>query len=119
MKKWRQDNLERERARSRKLHSLSKSSEMVIVAQSKGDDVPRCRADLTPNLLVVTCAGKLQIDHMNGGGNEEGPGIRRKNVLNGTRDLSDLRVLCERHNFEYALQREDTTGGSDPKDWEE
>jgi len=45
--------------------------------------------------------------------------IRRKNVLNGTRDLSDLRVLCERHNFEYALQREDTTGGSDPKDWEE
>jgi len=98
-------------------YELDKSIEMIIIAQIWGDEVPRCRADLTPEILVVPCLGLLQIDHMYGGGGKEGGRTRR--VIDGSRYLDDLRILCERHNFEYALQRGETAGGFNSKDWEE
>jgi len=122
----------KERAAYRKTHkkeiaatnaacfNLRQSIEAIIIAQIWGDEVPRCRADLTPEILVVPCLGLLQIDHMYGGGGKEGgTQSRMLRVIDGSRELDDLRILCERHNFEYALQRGDTRGGTDPKDWEE
>jgi len=93
--------------------------EMSIIAQFSGDDVPRCRADLTPELLQFHCLGALQIDHINGGGHKERSWNRIRGVVNGTRELYDLRVLCELHQSAYAILRGDSVGGSDPKDWEE
>ena len=95
------------------------SLEMVIVAQIHGDEVPRCRADLTSELLDTPCHGALQIDHINGGGNEEPWWIRVRGILDGTRGLDDLRVLCALHQARYAILRGDARGGSYPKDWEE
>src|SRR3990167_5167096 len=101
-------------------YKLRKSTEAIIIAQRWDDEVPRCRADLTPGLLEIPCKGRLQIDHINGGGKKEGqPSYRTQGVINGTRELDDLRILCERHNFEYALRRGDTMGGFDGSDWEE
>ena len=91
--------------------------ELLIIAQRWEDDVPRCRADLTSGLKeTAACSTKLQIDHMNGGGRQEGY-RRQQGVVNGTRELDDLRILCELHQQAYAILRGDTNGGSDSRDW--
>jgi hypothetical protein len=95
------------------------SLEMVIVAQACGDDTPRCRADLSPRLFDVPCRGALQIDHINGGGRKEHRGKRVRGVINGQRGLDDLRILCELHQWYYAILRKDSPGGSDPKEWDD
>ena len=78
-----------------------------------------CMFDLTPNATVFgkrlsefPCSGPLEIDHINGGGRSElsriGSRGLRKNIVNGKRTLSDLRLLCFVHN---RLYRSDATGG--------
>ena len=93
--------------------------EIIIVAQRWGDDIPRCRSDLTPGLSVISCFGALQIDHINGGGRKELMARNRSHaVINGTRALDDLRILCELHQACYAILHGDSVGGSLPEDWE-
>jgi len=119
---WRARNPEKVRelrARNATDLRIRASTEMLIVAQSWGDDVPRCRADVTLELLDTPCRGDFQIDHINGGGRKETHDARVRGVLDGTRELGDLRVLCELHQARYAILRRNSTGGSDPKDWEE
>lgn len=84
-----------------------------IIAARWGDDEPRCRYDtLAKNhpLRTYPCYGKLEIDHMNGGGSAEcryrGPGrftTGGKNFLQaiftGERQLDDLRLLCQLHQL--------------------
>jgi len=98
---------------------IHRENELLIIAQSWKDDVPRCRADLTPNLMDIPCKGRLQVDHMNGNGQKEHGFDRTNDVVQGRRRLDDLRVLCELHQWYHAILREDSPGGSDPKDWEE
>ena len=106
--------------RIRSINTIYRSQEMLIIAQANGDDTPRCRADLTPELLDVPCRGKLQIDHINGDGSSEQRGTGRTwKVVHGGRELNDLRVLCELHQWYYAIKRGDTIGGSDPGEWSE
>ena len=99
-------------------HELA-SLEMLIVAQARGNDLPVCRADLTPELVSIPCRGALQIDHLNGGGHKERSWNRIRGVVKGMRALDDLRVLCELHQAAYAILRGDSVGGSDPKAWED
>lgn len=99
---------------------ILRSQEMVIVAQMWGDDVPRCRADLTPGLLDAPCAGALQIDHINGGGGREQKGTGRTwKVVHGKRRVDDLRILCELHHWYHTILRNDNVGGSTTEEWEE
>ena len=96
-----------------------RETELLIIAQRWGDEFPRCRADATPSLIDVPCRGKLQVDHLNGGGREELTWSRLMGVCNGTRKLDDLRVLCELHQAAYAIHRGDSVGGSDPDEWQD
>lgn len=104
----------------RTYHTACRGIEMIIIAQRWGDDIPRCRSDLTPELSAVPCAGALQVDHINGGGRKEGAaGTRTRHVINGTRPLDDLRLLCEQHQASYSVLHGDSSGGSRLEDWEE
>lgn len=106
----------KERARMK----LLRSQEMVIVAQIHGDATPRCRADLTPELLDLPCRGALQIDHINGNRIREFAQTRTYGVVDGSRnDIDDLRILCELHNYYYAILSKASRGGSLREDWEE
>ncbi len=78
------------------------------IAKQWGDNTPRCRIDLTPNSPVsdFPCRGKLQIDHLKGGGNEERKRGRGRSglrlyydILAGRRSVMDLRVLCQLHQL--------------------
>lgn len=105
------------RERRRERMRLNQCLELIILAQYRGDDVPRCRADLTPG-LSGPCRGKYQVDHINGNSIQESRSRRQHGVMDGTRALDDLRVLCELHQAEYAIVRGDSSGGSSPEDWE-
>ena len=116
---WRAAHPERVYASNNRRYQTRRDTELIIVAQSWGDDIPRCRANVTPELSGILCAGKLQIDHLNGNGDHETFYHRTRGVLDGTRKLDDLRILCELHQAAYAIHREDSVGGSDPDDWQE
>lgn len=80
-----------------------------IVARSRGDEVPRCRIDLTPDTPVsgLPCSGRLQIDHMNGRGYPEtglNPRKFYKQIVTGERNLSDLRLVCQLHQLWNTIQ---------------
>lgn len=84
---------------------------MLIIAQTYEDDLPRCRIDLTPNTPVsgLPCRGRLTIDHMNGGGGKEtrtALGLF-KDIIDGVRDVSDLRILCTLHQLWNQITEED------------
>ena len=76
---------------------------LAVIALYHGDAVPRCRIDLTPGSAVsdLPCRGKLQLDHLNGGGTQEmrAPQKVYKSLVNGTRNPKDFRPLCELHQL--------------------
>jgi len=108
--------------RNKAYRETCRDLEMVIIAQRWGDDIPRCRFDLTPGLSSIQCIGALQIDHING--NPGGQQHREKSidrtlgVINDIRALDDLRILCEQHQWSYAILKGNSIGGSRLEDWE-
>mgnify|MGYP001606871723 CR=1 FL=1 len=76
---------------------------MARVAARWGDTVPRCRFDTLPSLhplYDVRCYGRLEIDHINGGGRHD---HRDKQltfkIASGYRGVHDLRILCRLHQL--------------------
>ena len=95
---------------SKRHHEKIREEVLKKIAESKGDAVPRCRIDLTPGTPVsdFPCVGKLQIDHMNGGGRKEthsGSNFYRA-VRRGDRNLRDLRLLCQLHQLWNTIEVE-------------
>lgn len=94
-------NNEYQRMKHRRLRSRAAE----IIARESGDSLPRCRADTLPDshpLKLVPCYGKLQIDHINGGGSKElqkGSDRFIRGIANGIRSASDLRLLCLLHQL--------------------
>lgn len=63
-----------------------------------------CMWDLTPALPTMhnSCHGRLQLDHIRGGGcadyRSNGNNAVYREIRDGKRDLNDFRILCQRHN---------------------
>jgi len=79
---------------------------MKTIAASFGDDEPKCRYETLPEGHVLKehiCYGRLEIDHINGGGSEERRtkkgSILQRDIAFGRRSVDDLRILCQLHQL--------------------
>ncbi len=82
---------------------------MLILANYRGDDEPRCRIDLTPDTPVshLPCVGALEIDHLNGNGRRELIGTNLvHHIVKGQRKLGDLRLLCQVHQLWNQIRKQ-------------
>ena len=115
--KWRKAHPEKCQKYNRRFGKQRRDRELIIIAQVHGDDVPRCRADLTPGLGLL-CRGGPQVDHINGKGRlDKGRQLR---VIIGTYfPLDDLRILCQLHQYEYAILRRAFRSEARFEDWED
>jgi hypothetical protein len=76
---------------------------MMVIAKNYGDSSPRCRPDTLGDhpLATLPCYGSIQIDHVNGGGRKElrSPKTFYHGIVNGSRQVNDLRLLCQLHQL--------------------
>lgn len=91
---------------NRRWRTKTRKQAMLVIALRWGDQVPRCRADTLPiehALRALPCYGRLEIDHINGGGNREWKKYKGdpfyRAIVNGERKPDDLRILCILHQL--------------------
>jgi len=88
--------------KGKRYHKRKREEAMLMIANFRGG--MRCHYELTPYLPTFEepCEGKLEIDHINGGGTKD---FKEKTAYHvyreirlGERNLDELRLLCAKHN---------------------
>jgi hypothetical protein len=107
-RRWQKQHPEKVREKARRQNARMRPRALLRIAKRWGDSEPRCRPDTLPNdhpLRFVPCFGRLEIDHMKGGGYVEakskslrGRRLYQK-IAQGKRGVHDLRLLCTLHNL--------------------
>ncbi len=105
-KAYGEKNSERIRVYQRAYNKRMQDTTQAMIAAYHNRSL-ECMLDLTPRaqtyglvLQTVSCAGPLEIDHINGGGSRDSLSLWRR-IVHGQRQLDDLRLLCWVHNTLY------------------